>query len=94
MNVFELLKNKGCCNPNQTKGKKNCHKYKTVSKCLKTFRNFVGHFCDCELPHIRIQTRKIVLKIHQGRWDTITTFSILLYYSTHLNEDPLGVAMP
>lgn len=31
---------------------------------------------------------------HQGRWNTITTWRILLYYSTHLNAEPLGVATP
>lgn len=47
---------------------------------------------DALYPHTN---RERVLKTHQGRWDTTNgTFSILLYYSTHLNEDPLGVAMP
>lgn len=31
---------------------------------------------------------------HQGRWNTITTHFILLYYSTHLNGEPFGVATP
>lgn len=63
-----------------------------------TIGNFI--FIQCiEIPCFESYLRSLykpqtLVKIHQGRWDTITTFSILLYYSTHLNEDPLGVAMP
>lgn len=39
-------------------------------------------------------TQKELDQGHQGRWNTITTHFILLYYSTHLNEEPFGVATP
>lgn len=37
---------------------------------------------------------KIFFQGHQGRWNTITMHVLLLYYSTHPNEEPLGVATP
>lgn len=55
------------------------------------FKEFEG---EGALPYLLIQTRDKYAKLHQGRWDTITTLDTLLYYSTHLNEDPFGVAIP
>lgn len=47
------------------------------------------------LPLCPQQNKKTMrMKGHQGRWNTITTWRILLYYSTHLNAEPLGVATP
>lgn len=37
---------------------------------------------------------KSLCRGHQGRWNIITTHVTLLYYPTHLNEEPLGVATP
>lgn len=45
----------------------------------------------CALAGRRGRMRR---EAHQGRWNTITTGEALLHYSTHLNCEPLGVAMP
>lgn len=45
------------------------------------------------LSYLKIHKKENDNTIHQGRWNTITTW-ILLYYSTHLNAEPLGVATP